>query len=103
MKKILSREAQDADGFPKLEVETLRMWLHNLGYAVRKRKMKWKTYERMDVVAVRHKFLQDISKYRSLEYTIFYQDETWCNAHHTQQYIGMVEENSDTLINCLRY
>ena len=84
-------------------VETLRKWLHKLGYAVRKRNMKWKVYERMDVVAVRHKFLQDIRKYRSLGYTILYQDETWCNAHHTQQYILMVQENSDTLINCLRY
>ena len=25
------------------------------------------------------------------------------NANHTRQYIWMVEENSDTLINCLRY
>ena len=57
----------------------------------------------MDVVAARHKFLQNIRKCRSLGYTILYQDETWCNAYHTQQYILMVEENSDTLINCLRY
>ena len=31
------------------------------------------------------------------------QDETWRNDHNTQQHIWMVEENSDTLINCLRY
>ena len=43
------REAQDTDGFPKMEVETLRKWLHKLGYAVRKRNMKWKVHERMDV------------------------------------------------------
>ena len=84
-------------------VENLRKRLHKLGYAVRKRNMKWKVYERMDVVAARHKCLQDIRQYRSLGYTILYQDETWRNAQHTQQYIWMVEENSDTLINCLRY
>ena len=84
-------------------LRSLRKWLHKLGYAVRERNMKWKVYERMDVVAARHKFLQDIRKYRSLGYTILYQDETWRNAQHTQQYIWMCEENSDTFINCLRY
>ena len=54
--KKIDREAQDVDGFPKMGVETLRKWLHKLGYAVRKRSMKWKVYERM-VVAAGHKFL----------------------------------------------
>ena len=47
----IHREAQDADGFSKRGVETLRKWLHKLGYTVRRRNMKWKVYERMDVVA----------------------------------------------------
>ena len=53
----IDREAQDADCFPKMGVETLRKWLHKLRYAVRKRNIKWKIYERMGVVAARHKFL----------------------------------------------
>ena len=57
---------------------------------------------RMDVVAARHKFLQDIRKYRSLRYTISYQDETWCNAHHAQQYIWIVVKKFGTLTNCLQ-
>ena len=65
----IHREAQDANDFPKMGLETLRKWLHKLGYAVRKRSMKRKVYERMGVVAARHKFLQNIRKYRSLGYT----------------------------------
>ena len=30
----IHREAQDEDGFPKMGVETVRKWLHKLGYAV---------------------------------------------------------------------
>ena len=102
LKKCIERPKTQI-AFQKGGVEILRKWLHKLGYAVRKRNMKWKVYERMDVVVARHKFLQDVRKYCPLGYTILYQDETWCNAHHTQQYIWMVEENSDTLITCLQY
>ena len=62
----IHREAQDADGFPKMGVETLRKWLHKLGYAVGKRNIKWKVYERMDVVAARHKFF---SRHQKISFT----------------------------------
>ena len=39
----------------------------------------------------------------SIGYTIWYQDETWFEVHHTHQYLWMLDETSDTLINCLRY
>ena len=62
----IHREAQDADGFLKMGVETLRKWLHKLRYAVRKRNIKWKVSERMDVVAARHKFF---SRYQKISLT----------------------------------
>ena len=90
----------DANGFPKMGVK----WLHKLGYAVRKRNMKWKVYEKMDVVAARHNFFFKVSK------NIAHSDTPSCikmkrgvmRSKHNSTY-GMVEENSHTLINCLRY
>ena len=43
-------------------------------------------YERMDIVAAWHRFLLDVQKFRDEGYKIYYQDETWCNAHHTRQF-----------------
>ena len=36
----IHREAQDADGFPKMGVETLRIWLRKLEFTVKKRRME---------------------------------------------------------------
>ena len=75
-----------ADGFPKMSRETLRKYIINLGFEFKKINRKLKVYERMDIVAARHRFLLDVQKFRDEGYKIYYQDETWCNAHHTRQF-----------------
>ena len=64
--KKIHREAQGADGFLKMGAETLRKWLHKLRYPVRKRNIKWKVSERMDVVVATHKFF---SRYQKISLT----------------------------------
>ena len=51
-------------------------------------------YQRMDIVAQRHRVLRELVKFRSAGYELYYQDETWCNANHTRQYIWQLEEAS---------
>ena len=43
-------------------------------------------YQRLDIVAERHKVLRKLPDLRKSGYKIFYQDETWC-------YVLTTEEN----------
>ena len=51
---------------------------------VRKKQGKKCVFQRADVVARRHRVLKELEDFRAKGYTIYYQDETWCNAHHTR-------------------
>ena len=53
-----------ADGFPKMSRETLRKYIIKLGFEFKKINRKLKVYERMDIVAARHRFLLDVQKFR---------------------------------------
>ena len=64
------------DGFPKMSRETLRKYIIKLGFEFKKINRKLKVYERMDIVAARHRFLLDVQKFRDERYKIYYQDET---------------------------
>ena len=63
-----------------------------------------KVYERMDIVAARHRFLLDVQKFREEGYKIYYQDETWCNAHHTRQFCWQHLSNpEDSLLPAIQW
>ena len=66
--------------------ETLQKYIIKLGFEFKKINRKLKVYEWMDIVAARHRFLLDVQKFRDEGYKIYYQDKTWCNAHHTHQF-----------------
>ena len=90
----VDEELMDIPGFPKMCGETLRKWLHKLGFSCRRRNRKYKVYESLDVIALRHRYLQDIRKYRSNGFKFFYQAETWCNSHHTLEFVWLLEESA---------
>ena len=48
-------------------------------------------YQRIDVVAQRHKVLRALPDYRARGYEIFYQEESFVNANHTCQYVWQNE------------
>ena len=80
-------ECLSCQGFPAMSKITLYRHIKKLGFVVKKRNTKMMVYQRMDVVANRHRYLRSINEYRANGYKIFYQDETWVNAHHTREYI----------------
>ena len=55
-------------------------------------------YQRFDVVAQRHKYLRKITHFRALGYSIYFQDETWCNANHTREYIWQQSSDPQNLL-----
>ena len=58
----------------------------------------------MDIVAARHRFLLDVQKFRDEGYKICYQDETWCNAHHTRQFCWQHLSNpEDSLLPAIQW
>ena len=93
-----------ADGFPRMSRETLRKYIIKLGFEFKKINRKLKVYERMDIVAARHRFLLDVQKFRDEGYKIYYQDETWCNAHHTRQFCWQHLSNpEDSLLPAIQW
>ena len=86
-------EALQLPGFPEVSRKTLYRLIIKLGFVCKQRKQKMHVYQRMDIVAQRHKVLKALPEYRAAGYTIFYQDETWCNANHTRQYIWQYQNN----------
>ena len=57
----------------------------------------------MDVVAVRHRYLRVIKKYRAQGHTIVYQDETWCNTNHTKDFVCQTRDDTVGLLKCFKY
>lgn len=80
-------DSQKMPGFPKIGRTKLYLLMKSLGFVCRKRNCKMLVYQRMDIVAQRHKILHDLPKYRAENYEIFYQDETWVNTNHTRQHV----------------
>ena len=61
--------------------------LHEMGFTHKKRDNKHFVYERRDILEQRHTYLQNILKLRHENRPLIYMDETWVNAHHTNEYI----------------
>lgn len=93
------RQTKEIPGFPKLGRTKIFEEIKNLGFAYKKRSMKMEIYQRNDIVARRHEVLRDLQDLREAGYKIFYQDETWCNANHTQEYTWKLEtDDPDDII-----
>ena len=61
--------------------------LREMGFNYKKKDGKQFIYERADILVQRNTYLQHILKHRREKKTLIYMDETWVNAHHTNQYI----------------
>ena len=61
--------------------------LHEMGFNYKKKDGKQFVYERQDILEQRHTYLQHILRHRQENKTHIYMDETWVNAHHTNEYI----------------
>ena len=80
-------DALKMPGFPAMSIATLARWVKKLGFACKHRNRKLQVYQRLDIVANRQRYLRRARELRSAGYKIFYQDKTWCNANHTQEFI----------------
>ena len=80
-------EALKIAGFPAISISTLRKMLKKQGFAYEERNKKMHVFQREDINAQRHKYLNVIAGYREQGYTVYYQDETWVNANHTREYV----------------
>ena len=92
---LIYKETMQLPDFPYMSRGTLYKQIRKLGFVYRKRNAKMQVYQRLDVVAQRHRMLRDLQKYRALQYEIFYQDESYCNANHTRQYIWQKDDDND--------
>ena len=66
------------------------MWrvLRELGFSYKKWDSKQYIYEQRHILEQRHMYLQTIHKLRQDNtHDLIYTDETWVNAHHTNEYI----------------
>ena len=60
-----------------------------------KRDSKLYVYEQQHIIEQRHKYLQAIRKLRhDNKYSLIYTDETWVNAHHTNEHIWIDSDGS---------
>ena len=82
-------------GFPACSVMTIQRQLKKLGFVFKIRNKKMQVYQRMDVVARRHRVLRQLTKLRAEGVEIFYQDETWLNTNHTRQFCWQREISAD--------
>ena len=88
---------REDETFPPMSRSKLHATLKTLGFTYKGRKKKMSVYQRFDIVVSRHKFLMNMEKYRNEGYNIYYQDETWCNANHTREYVWQTETSYDLL------
>ena len=65
------------------------MWrvLKKMGFTYKKRDNKRYIYEQCHIIEQRNANLQTITQLRKENKTIIYTDETWVNAHHTQEHM----------------
>ena len=52
-------------------------------------------YQRLETVASRQRYLRRVRELRSAGYKVFYQDETWCNANYTREYIWQLDDETE--------
>ena len=77
--------------FPEMGHTSLHSLIKRLDFVCKKRNAKMQVYQRMDVVAQRHKVLRALPDYRARGYEVFYQDESFVNGNHTRQYVWQNE------------
>ena len=99
----IQKDVSQLLGFPDISRTSLARYVKGLGFVVKKRNSKMNVYQRLDVVAQRHKVLRKLVWYREAGFKIFYQDETWCNANHTRQYVWMLEDEEKDLLEHTRW
>ena len=80
-------DALKMPGFPAMSIATLSRWVTKLGFVCKRRNRKLQVYQRLDIVASRQRYLRRVRELKSAGYKVFYQDETWCNANHTRNFI----------------
>ena len=85
LSKVLERVKEECS-FPGGKFCLSRV-IHELGFSYKQRNMKQYVYEQRNVLEQRHTYLQTIRKLRADNRTLVYMDETWVNAHHTNNYI----------------
>ena len=86
-------DSQKLPGFPPIGKSKLYLELKKLGFVYKKRNRKMHVYQRFDITAQRQKYLRKVNHFRSLGYTAFFQDETWCNANHSRECIWQMEHD----------
>ena len=91
----IHRECKNTPEFPKIGRTRLFKEIKKLGFIFKKRCLKMEIYQRLDIVARRHEVLRELTDLRQAGYHIFYQDETWCNANHTKEYVWQLETEDD--------
>ena len=88
----LLEKVKEAYGFPGGRFCLWRV-LRDMGFAYKKRDTRQYIYEQPRIIEQRHTYLQAIQKLRhDNNYDIIYTDETWVNAHHTNDYIWVDED-----------
>ena len=102
---LIYEQAMSNVNFPRMSKSTLWRRLRRLGFVCKKRNKKLQVYQRLDVVAMRHRYLRDIEHFRALGYKCFFQDESYCNANHTREYIWQLDDGSvkDSFIGHIRW
>ena len=88
-------QALKMPGFPAVSKATLLRWVKKLGFVCKRRNRKLQVYQRLDIVVSRQRYLQRVRELRSGGYKVFYQDETWCNANHTREYISQLDDETE--------
>ena len=61
--------------------------LREMGFSYKKRDSKQYLYEQRNILEQRHTYLRQIRKLRQQNANLIYTDETWVNAHHTNEFI----------------
>ena len=88
-------DALKMPGFPPMSIVTLSRWVKKLGFVCKRRNRKLQVYQRLDIVASRQRYLRRVRKLWSAGYKVFYQDETWCNANHTREFIWQLDDETE--------
>ena len=86
LSKVLERVKEECS-FPE-DKFCLSCVIHELGFSYKQRNMKQYVYEQHNVLEQRHTYLQTIRNYGLTTGNLCTcMDETWVNAHHTNNYI----------------
>jgi len=96
VKMIHSRLKEDKIG-PQVGKETLRRFLHTLGYSFKKVDTRVQLLEKPHLKEWRKKFLQRLNENESSEYPkdVIYLDESWidCNATATKGWVPRISKS----------